>query len=242
MGSDRILPALHSHGAGRRTGTRRAGVPPLRCGAAGPAPRSAVAAAFEPVIRLLGTGCVGVQVAEQLVRLGGVPLHRVTGRGRASSALAMGTVVVAGLRSANATWTSWYRCVPLSTVSEPAAPNAAGNAGERVEQGGRAGHLAAAGPCMNSRWFCSRCRSWSANCAGSARSRGPARRPASGSPPSGAGRRPGRGSGRAGTSGPRRPRRRRSPARRSRSPCSGRSAGPVAFCTVLASSFGPPNE
>ena len=40
----------------------------------------------------------------------------------------MGTVVVSGWRSANATWTSWYSWVPLSTVSELAAPLAAENA------------------------------------------------------------------------------------------------------------------
>src|SRR5450755_1645774 len=89
-------------------------------------PRRAGQPTFEPVIRLLGTGwpffiALNIRCAWAWFQTSTSPTASV-------SEAPIGTVVVSGWRSANATWMSWYSWVPLSTVSELAAPLAAENA------------------------------------------------------------------------------------------------------------------
>ena len=118
------------------------------------------ARAWSPVIRLFGTG---VSFASR--RTGAVAwvwFQITTSPTASSGSLPMGTVVVSGCRSANATWTSWYSWVPLSTVSAPAAPNAAGNEWNGlIRLPGLV--ILVSSALMNTRWSCSRCRSWVAN-------------------------------------------------------------------------------
>src|SRR6202042_1310463 len=82
---------------------------------------------FEPGIRLLGTGWPFFIASN--IRWAWAWSQTRTSPTASVSEAPMGTVVVSGWRSANATWTSWYSWVPLSTVSELAAPVAAEDPG-----------------------------------------------------------------------------------------------------------------